>query len=102
MKACELELSVLLSFGLISLVINTEFKLGMLSPFRHPRLGWENNAAAATIAVDKAQKEGLLVGHNIRSVYSSLIILSTRVILILYDARVSNYFPTCRKVVIFI
>ena len=41
-------------------------KLGMLSPFRHPRLGWENNAAAATIAVDRAQSEGILSGHNIR------------------------------------
>lgn len=74
MKVYELDLSVLLSFGLISLAVNIEFKLGMLSPFRHPRLGWENNAAAATIAVDKARKEGLLLGHNIRSVYLSLII----------------------------
>jgi hypothetical protein len=46
--------------------MNSEFKLGMLSPFRHPRLGWENNAAAATIAVDKAKQEGILVEHNIR------------------------------------
>lgn len=50
----------------ISFVKSSEFKLGMLSPFRHPRLAWENNAAAATIAVEKIQKEGLLVGHDIR------------------------------------
>lgn len=43
-----------------------DFKLGMLSPFKHPRLGWVNNAAAATIAIDKAKSDGLLQGHNIR------------------------------------
>lgn len=42
-----------------------EFRLGMLSPFRHVRLGWENNAAAATLAIERAQGEGLLAGHNI-------------------------------------
>ncbi|XP_046584899.1 LOW QUALITY PROTEIN: atrial natriuretic peptide receptor 1-like [Haliotis rubra] len=42
-----------------------EFRLGMLSPFRHVRLGWENNAAAATLAIERAQAEGLLPGHNI-------------------------------------
>ncbi|KAL5004738.1 hypothetical protein ScPMuIL_018194 [Solemya velum] len=38
----------------------------MLSPFRHPRLGWENNAAAATLAVTRAQGEGLLEGHTVK------------------------------------
>ena len=50
----------------VALANGAEIKLGMLSPFRHPRLGWENNAAAATIAVEKAQSQGLLTGHNIR------------------------------------
>lgn len=59
-------------FRLIWLFVNVRpvnsktFKLGMMSPFRHPRLGWEINAAAATIAVETAQSDGLVSEHNIR------------------------------------
>ncbi|XP_060074687.1 atrial natriuretic peptide receptor 1-like [Ylistrum balloti] len=41
----------------------------MLSPLKHPRLGWTNNAAAATIAIETAQSEGILTGHNITVVW---------------------------------
>lgn len=44
---------------------SVDIKIGMLSPFRHPRLGFENNAAAATIAIDKAAAEGLICGVNV-------------------------------------
>ena len=40
--------------------------LGMLSPFKHVRLGWETNAAAASMALDRAQKEGLLPGIDVQ------------------------------------
>ena len=43
-----------------------DIHLGMLSPFKHVRLGWETNAAAATIALDRAQREGLLPGIGVR------------------------------------
>ena len=43
-----------------------DIHLGMLSPFKHVRLGWETNAAAATMALDRAQREGLLPGIDVR------------------------------------
>lgn len=50
---------------IFKLIANKNIKLGMMSPFRHPRLGFENNAAAATIAIDKAISEGIINGVNI-------------------------------------
>ncbi|KAL8597813.1 hypothetical protein ACOMHN_004928 [Nucella lapillus] len=38
----------------------TDVHLGMMSPFKHVRLGWETNAAAATMAIERAETEGLL------------------------------------------
>ncbi|XP_069136802.1 atrial natriuretic peptide receptor 1-like [Argopecten irradians] len=53
----------------MGICVGAEFKLGMLSPFKHPRLGWTNNAAAATIAIETAQSEGILSDHNISVVW---------------------------------
>ena len=64
----HLPVQLILCLAIPYVVTSISVKLGMLSPFRHPRLGWENNAAAATIAVERAQGKGLLVGHNIRFV----------------------------------
>ena len=47
-------------------ISGANFRLGLLLPFKHPRLGWTNNAAATTIAIEKAQAEGLLSGNNVR------------------------------------
>ena len=41
------------------------FKLGLMCPRRHLRLGWDINAAAATLAIEKAQRDNLLPGHQI-------------------------------------
>ena len=65
---------LLLCLAIVYPVNGISVKLGMLMPLRHPRLGWENNAAAATIAVERAQGMGLLVGHNIRYYYFSFLI----------------------------
>lgn len=43
-----------------------EIRIGMLSPREHVRLGWVDNAAAATIAIDKAQAEGILSNYSLR------------------------------------
>ncbi|XP_076466013.1 atrial natriuretic peptide receptor 3-like [Babylonia areolata] len=39
--------------------------VGMMSPFKHVRLGWETNAAAATMAIERAESEGLLAGIRV-------------------------------------
>ncbi|XP_033750419.1 LOW QUALITY PROTEIN: atrial natriuretic peptide receptor 1-like [Pecten maximus] len=64
-------MNILLFIMTVPLVIcrGAEFRLGMLSPFTHPRLGWTNNAAAATIAIETAQSEGILSDHNITVVW---------------------------------
>lgn len=59
-------LKICIFLSLVGFIWSREFRLGMLSPFRHPRLGWENNAAAASLAVKRARKEGLLEGHTIK------------------------------------
>ena len=50
----------------MSLVTSKEYKLGMMSPFKHIRLGWDINAAAATMAVQKAEEDGILGNNSIR------------------------------------
>ena len=41
------------------------FKLGLMCPRKHIRLGWDINAAAASLAIEKAHEDNLLPGHNI-------------------------------------
>jgi hypothetical protein len=44
----------------------THFKLGLLCPRSHIRLGWDTNAAAATMAIAQAQQDGLLADRDFR------------------------------------
>ena len=41
------------------------FKLGLMCPRKHIRLGWDINAAAATLAIEKAQEDNLMPGHDV-------------------------------------
>ena len=43
-----------------------DFKLGLMMPRKHIRLGWDINAAGATMAIDRAEQEGLLGNHTVR------------------------------------
>lgn len=43
-----------------------QFNIGMLMPRRHIRLGWDKNAAAATMAIEKAHADGILNGNTAR------------------------------------
>lgn len=46
-------------------IVAEHIKIGHLCPYSHIRLGWERNAAAAGIAIDRAKADGLLDGHTI-------------------------------------
>ena len=37
----------------------------MLSPKFHIRLGWDTNAAAATMAMERLEQDGVLPGHKL-------------------------------------
>ena len=43
-----------------------EFRLGMLHPRKHIRLGWDINMAAATEAIKKASADGILTNITIK------------------------------------
>ncbi|KAK3096856.1 hypothetical protein FSP39_004017 [Pinctada imbricata] len=60
---------MIITFEVFGSVAGLDIRLGMLSPFRHPRLAWENNAAAATIAIERAQNAGILTNHNITVIW---------------------------------
>ncbi len=46
------------------------FKVGLLCPRRHVRLGWDIIAGAASSAVDRIHQEGILGSDDIRQVIS--------------------------------
>ena len=41
------------------------FRLGLMCPRTHIRLGWDTNAAAATMAIDKAKNDGLMADYDV-------------------------------------
>ncbi|KAK2186746.1 hypothetical protein NP493_190g03005 [Ridgeia piscesae] len=64
--------SLFLAFMLTATTTTTEarqFNLGLLMPRRHIRLGWDKNAAAATMAIERAEKDGILTGNTARVIY---------------------------------
>ena len=42
-----------------------DIKLGHICPYSHIRLGWDRNAAAIRMAIEKAETDGLLDGHTV-------------------------------------
>ena len=57
---------LLLIMIMMTTVTARQFNLGMLMPRRHVRLGWDKNAAAATMAIEKAEEDGVLYGNTAR------------------------------------
>lgn len=47
-------------------IVGRVFKLGLMGPRRHIRLGWDTNAAAASMAVERVERDGLLPGHHLQ------------------------------------
>ena len=43
-----------------------EYVLGWLSPQTHVRLGWDLTAAAATMAIEQAHRDGILPNDTVR------------------------------------
>ena len=43
-----------------------EYRLGMLSPLSHIRLGWDINIAAASEAIKQAEADGILNGFTVK------------------------------------
>lgn len=66
MKSIEI---ILFYFYITSWVYSSKFKLGLLTPERHVRLGFDITASAATDALRDAQSAGILSNHNISILY---------------------------------
>ena len=61
---------MLISIALICIFAGTSegrtFKLGLMCPKSHLRLGWDITIAAALKGIEKAQKDGFLLDHTMQ------------------------------------
>ena len=82
--------TLFLIVGTIEIADTKTFKLGLMCPRKHLRLGWDINAAAASMAIEKAKRDNLIPGHNVTLVSNYISI--KYVIILLYEFSIAQLY----------
>ena len=81
--------TLFLIVGTIEVADTKTFKLGLMCPRKHLRLGWDINAAAASMAIEKAKRDNLIPGHNVTLVSNYI---SIKYVILLHKFSVAQLY----------